>query len=624
MQQNFHPARYWSLAARPASASLAALAAASLLAWATLSASAEEDEIVTSHGISTFGDLKYPADFTQFDYVNPDAPKGGQMSTWGYGTFDSFNPFIVKGNAEWFSTILYESLMARAYDEPDSHYGLLAESITYPKHGRQWAEFKIRPEARFTDGSPVTAHDVVFSFEALSSKGTPAYSIPLQNVETAEALDDLRVRFTFKEGVPTQSLPLEVATMPILARSHYEDRNFEDSSIEPPLASGPYVVGSVNPGQSVVYVKDEDYWGASLPYKVGQNNFDRLSIEYYADYTAAHEGFKGGSYDFREEYFSKLWSTGYDFPEVREGRILLEEIPDERPSGAQGFWFNLRRDIFKDPRVRMAVSLAFNFEWSNRTLFYDAYRRTDSFWENSILQAEGMPSPEELQLLEPLRGSIPESVFTEPAFSPPASDPERLADRNNLRVAGELLDKAGWELVDGIRQNADGEVLQFEILTDSPSFDRIVNPYVENLQALGIRATLRRVDHAQLELREDSFDFDITTNRYSFGLTPGSDIRAAFGSDAANSPGSHNMAGVDNPGVDALLDKVADASTRAELEVAVKALDRVLRAMHIWVPQWYSGYHRVAYRTHYSRPANQAPYTLGELTLWWYDAEGAR
>ena len=581
------------------------------------------DRIITSHGISTFGDLKYPADYAHFDFVNPDAPKGGKFSMWGFGTFDSFNRFIVKGNPEFFSYILYESLMAPSHDEPDAHYGLLAESVTYPEPSRQWAEFKIRPEARFSDGSPVTADDVVFSFEMLSRKGLPAFRIPYEGIEAVEALDTHRVKFTFGENSGSRSLPVEAATMPVFARSHFQEREFDESSIDPMLSSGPYVVESASPGQRVVYRRNEEYWGNHLPYNAGRNNFDRIVIDYYADYTSAFEAFKGGAYDFREEYHSKLWATGYDFPELREGKVVMESIPDGRPSGAQGFWLNLRRDVFQDERVRRAVGIAFNFEWSNETLFFGAYDRTDSFWENSPLEATGYPSQEELALLEPLRGIIPHSVFEEPAFSPAESRSDKLSDRRQLQVAGDLLDDAGWRLVSGMRRNQAGEPLTITILSDSPSFDRIANPYVENMKALGIDARYRRVDPAQSQRLEDRFDFDMTTRRYSFGLTPGADIRAAFGSAGAAAEGSDNLAGVESPAVDALIDAIEAADTRGELTVAVHALDRVLRAMHIWVPQWYSGIHRVAYRNKFSRPEIQAPYALGEMTVWWYDEDKA-
>ena len=328
----------WS--GRPVRTTLSAVclaaAAVTLPFGSTDTAQADDETIVTSHGISTFGDLKYPADYTHFDFVNPDAPKGGEMSTWAYGTFDTFNRFIVKGTAEWFSNILYESLMARSHDEADTLYGLLAESITYPEPGRQWAEFKIRPEARFSDGSPVTAADVVFSYEMLSTKGSPAYRIPYGNIEKVEALDDLRVRFTFKDGANVRSMPLQAASMPVFAKSHFEDREFDEGSIDPLLTSGPYVVESAKPGQVVVYRRNEDYWGQHLPFNAGRNNFDRLVIEYYTDYTAAFEGFKGGAYDFREEYYSKLWSTAYDFPEIKQGTVVTEVIADGRPSGGAG------------------------------------------------------------------------------------------------------------------------------------------------------------------------------------------------------------------------------------------------------------------------------------------------
>ncbi len=597
-------------------------AAAVLMAAPGLAADAET-RTVTSHGISHFGSLKYPADFESLDYVNQHAPKGGTYSTWGYGTFDSLNPFIVVGEYEFYTHLMFESLMARAYDEEDSYYGLLAESVTYPKPGREWVEFKLRPEARFSDGSRVTAEDVVFSFDMLSTKGSPQYSIPYKEVEAVEALDAQRVKFTFKPSAAVRSLSVEVATMPIFAKSHFEDRDFAQSSLDPILATGPYLVESMDPGQGIVYRRNEDYWGASVPYKVGQSNFDRISIEYYADYTAAFEGFKGGDYDFRQEYYSLLWNTGYDFPEVQEGRITVEEIPDHTPAGAQGFFFNLRREKFQDPRVREAIGLAFNFEWSNQTLFYDSYNRTDSFWENSSLQAEGLPSAEELVILEPLRGIVPDTVFTQPAFVPPESGSERLADRRQLGVAGRLLDDAGWKVVDGVRTNSAGEPLVFEIFSETPSFDRIVTPFIENLDRLGIQASLRRVDRAQANRLEDEHNFDITTRRYSFGLTPGAGTRSAFGSSSAHAKGSFNIAGVDNAGVDSLIEAIEQVTTRAELQIAVRSLDRVLRAMHIWVPQWYGATHRVAYRKKYSRPENYAPYTLGDTYFWWYDAEKA-
>ena len=580
---------------------------------------AQAETVLKSHGLSTYGELKYPADFAHFDYVNPDAPRGGTMSSWGFGTFDSFMPYIVKGTAEYESTLLYESLMKRAYDEPDAVYAHIAESVEYPPD-RSWVIFNLRPEARFSDGTPITADDVVFSYEALVADGLPAFRVDYKDFEKVEAIDPLRVRFTFRDGAPTRKLPLEAATMPIMSRADYADKDFAESSIDPPLTSAPYVVESVDPGSRVVYRRLDDYWGDSLPVNVGQYNFDRIVIEYFADYTAAFEGFKGGSYDFRQEYFSKIWATSYDFPEIEQGKIIRKQIPDGQPSGTQGFWFNLRKEKFQDPRVRQAISMAFNFEWSNATLFYDLYRRTDSFWENSPLQAEGLPGPAELELLEPLRQHLPEAVFTEPAFVPKISRPVR-ADRAVLREAGRLLDAAGWALKDGKRVNGQGERLTATILNDSPGFDRIINPYIATLEQLGVEATNEKVDYAQSREREKIFDFDITIRRYVMSLTPGPELHAIFGSLSAEQTGSLNISGVANPAIDALIGHVESAPTRAELEVAVKALDRALRALHIWVPQWYNGVHNVAYRNHYRHPENLPPLKLGELEFWWFEPE---
>lgn len=596
-----------------------------LFAYQSLSAE-EHEEIITTHGISTFGDLKYPPDFESFDYVNPQAPKGGNMSVWGFGTFDSLNPFIIKGNPIHISymKIAFDTLMTQSDDEPDARYGLLAKSITYPVPNKEWAIFDLREEATFSDGSPVTADDVVFSFESLKTQGSPTYQLSFQNIETAEAISPSRVKFTFKKGSHTRDLPVIAGSIPIFSKAHFSGKNFDESSIEPILASGPYVIEKAEPGQFAVFRRNDDYWAADLPVNKGRNNFDTIKVIYYTDYTVAFEGFKGGDYDFREEYYSKLWATGYTFPEIESGKIIRETITDGKPSGAQGYWINLRREKFLDPRVREAIVLAFNFEWSNKTLFYDAYKRTDSFWENSFLQAEGLPSEEELVLLNPLRGQIPESVFTEVAYTPPQADPDKLADRKMLRKAGKLLDKAGWFLVDGFRQNESGERLEITFLSEGESSARIITPFIENLKALGIEASIYSPDPAQIQLLEKNYDFDITSRRYSFSLTPGPSMRSIFGSDSAELPGSNNISGVANPAVDKLIDALESAKTRAELNVAVKALDRVIRSLHIWVPAWYSGSHRIAYRNIYSHPDNLPPYALGEMSLWWYDQEKAQ
>ncbi len=584
-----------------------------------MAADDSEDQTVTSHGISAFGDLKYSQTFEQFDYVNSDAPKGGLMSVWGFGTFDSLNPFIVSGSPLRYLELTFDTLMKPSDDELGTHYGLIAETITYPSPSRAWVIFDLREEARFADGSPVTAEDVVFSFDMLKTHGLPIYRAEFEPIENAQILDRHTVKFTFKPGRPTRNLPLVVAALPVFSKAHFANRPFDESSLDPIMTSGPYEVEMAEPGQFAVLRRRKNYWGGDLPVNVGQYNFDQIKIVYYADYTSAFEGFKGGDYDFREEFYSKLWSTGYDFPELTSGGISREILPDNRPSGAQGFWINLRREKFSDPRVREAIAHAFNFEWSNQTLFYSAYKRTDSFWENSDLQATGTPAPEEWVLLEPLRAWLPATIFTEEAYSPPQSNPDRLKDRRILRQAGRLLDEAGWELVDGMRQNAAGERLSVEFLISPGGFERIVNPLIENLTALGIEASMRVPDPAQIKQLTDDFDFDITVQRYVLPQTPGPELRAIFGASSANQKGSLNLAGVANPAVDSLIAAIEGATTRDEMAIAVRALDRTLRAMHIWIPNWYSSVHRVAYRNNYARPDPLPPYALGELTLWWFD-----
>jgi len=576
-----------------------------------------QEKVITSYGISTFGDLKYGPNFKHFDYVNPNAPKGGEFSTWAFGTFDSVTPYILKGTAAQLSSIFFDSLMTSDADEPDAMYGLVASSIEYPEN-RQWAIFNIRPEARFSDGTPITAADVVFSFHILFDKGLPSFKVTLSDIKNVEALSPLRVKYTFKQGSNTRELPMTVAGLPIFSRAYYANRDFAQSTLTPPLGSGPYLLDKVVPGKTIVYKRRADYWGKDLPVNVGRSNFDKIRIEYYSDYTAAFEGFKGGSYNFREEFLSKLWGTAYDFPAIQKGWVRKEQIKDGNPSGTQGFWFNLRRDKFSDPRVRKALGMAFNFEWSNKALFYGIYARTDSFWENSYLQAQSMPSKAELAILDPLRDQLPPSVFTKPAFSPAVSKPTKL-DRRVIRKAGKLLDAAGWKIVNGKRQNAKGEVLSVEFLNDGPAFERIINPYIENLKRLGVDATLRNIDSAQMNEREKTFDFDVVVRRYTMSLTPGIELRGMFSSKTANLEGSNNIAGVANPAIDSLIDTIEKADTRQKLNVAVKALDRALRAMHIWVPQWYNPYHNIAYLDVFSRPKKAPPFAVGEMDFWWYD-----
>ncbi|MGE0854461.1 MAG: extracellular solute-binding protein [Hyphomicrobiaceae bacterium] len=598
---------------------LSALAAILLGLGAATTACASE----ARHGLSTFGVLKYPADFQHFDYVDPAAPKGGRLSMIGSAgriTFDSFNNFILKGDAAQGLEYLFDSLMTPAGDEPDAMYGLIASSAEVADD-RMSVTFKLRPEARFSDGTPVTAEDVAFSFEALKTKGHPTYALSLRDVETATAVDLLTIRYTFK-GNLVRDLPLTVAGLPVLSKAYYATRAFDQTTLEPPLGSGPYRIADHKPGTFVLYKRRDDYWAKDRPVNRGRFNFDELKYEYYRDRTAELTALKAGTFDFREEFTSVDWATAYDVPAVRQGRLKKETLPDETPSGAQGFFINTRRDKFKDVRVRKALGLAFDFEWTNKNLFFGLYERTASYFENSGLKAEGTPSTAELALLEPHRDKLPPEVFGEPV-KPPLTDGSG-TDRKLLREAARLLDEAGWKQDGAVRTNAKGERLTVEILIFSPSFERIIAPYLKNLRAIGIEADMRRVDPAQYERRVKSFDFDLTTQRYSMRLTPGIELKNFWGSDAAQTDGSYNLAGIADPVVDALIEKVVAASSRDDLKSATRAIDRVLRASYYWVPHWYKAAHNIAYWDKFSRPALKPKYSRGVIDTWWYDAKKAQ
>ncbi len=575
------------------------------------------------HGLSVFGDLKYPADFQHFDYVNPDAPKGGkasQIGTASLTTFDSFNMFILKGDAAQGMELVFDTLMVRANDEPDAVYGLVAETADVAPD-KLSVTFKMRPEAKFADGSPVTADDVVFSFETIKAKGHPAFSIPIRDVKSAEALDPHTVRYTF-EGALVRDLPITVATLPILSKAYYSKQDFEKTTLEPPLGSGPYKVGPYKAGTYVTYSRRPDYWGRDLPVNRGLYNFDEVRYEYYRDRTLELEGLLAGNIDFREEFTSKDWATGYDRQPVKDGRVKLLTLPDERPSGAQGFFINTRREKFKDPRVREALGLAFDFEWSNKNLFFGLYTRTASYFENSDLKAVGPPSPEEFALLEPFRDKLPAAVFGEPV-TPPITDGSG-NNRAQLRQAAKLLADAGWQQTPQGVRNAAGQPLSIEILMDSPSFERIIAPYVKILKSIGIDATMRMVDAAQYERRMKDFDFDLTTQRYALRLTPGIELKNYWGSQAATTNGSFNLAGIADPVLDQLIDKIVAAKSREELVTATRAADRVLRAGYYWVPQWYKGAHNLAFWDKFGWPETKPKYERGALETWWYDETKAK
>jgi microcin C transport system substrate-binding protein len=597
-------------------AKLAFVAALALLFSAPFAGIADAEP---SHGLSVFGELKYPLDFQHFDYVNPDAPKGGRMVTMGTGganTFDTLNQFILKGDAAQGLDSLFDSLMVRAQDEPDAVYGLVAQSADVAPD-RMSVTFKLRPEAKFADGTPLTADDVVFSFGVLKEKGHPAISMTLHDVVSAEALDKETVLYTFK-GTLVRDLPIIVAQLPVLSKAYYTAQPFDETSLKPPLGSGPYKIKSFNPGTDITYTRRDDYWAKDLPVNKGRYNFDEVRFDYYRDRNIELEALKSGNFDFREEFSSVSWATGYDIPAVKEGRLIKTSLPDNRPSGAQGYFINTRRDKFKDPRVRAALDLVFDFEWSNKKLFYGLYTRTTSYFENSDMKATGKPSPEELTLLDPYKDKLSPEVFGEP-YTPPVTDGSG-NNRDNLKKARDLLIAAGWKPgPDSYLHNDKGERLTIEFLDFEAMFERITVPFTENLRKIGVEASWRLVDPSQYERRVKAFDFDVATQRYSLRLTPGIEMRSYWGSEAAKTDGSFNLAGISEPVVDALIDKVVAAKSRPELVTATRAIDRVLRAGHYWVPHYYKASYGIAYWNKFSRPAVQPKYDAGILDTWWYD-----
>lgn len=593
-----------------------------VLAGALLAGSAATaGDTVTSHGISAFGELKYPPDFAHFDYVNPDAPKGGTMSFRGVlasQTFDSLNLFILAGEPAQGLELIHDTLLVPSLDEPDAFYGQIAASIEYPED-RTWAIFNLRPEARFSDGEPIEADDVVWSLEALKTMGGPLYRLPLRDIESAEALGPHRVRFDFAEGAATRDLPTLAGSIDILPRHYYEEVAFDRSTLDPPVGSGEYLVDHVRPGQSIRYCRNPDYWGADLPVNVGDYNFDCYVYRYFADHNVSFEALKVGDYLFHEEYTSATWATQYDFPALERGWVVREVLPDERPAGAQGFWLNLRKPKFQDIRVRQAIGLMFNFEWTSATLFHGLYDRTDSFWENTTMQAEGLPEGEELAFLEQFRDRLDPAVFTEPAVTPPVNAADQQIGRGAIREASRLLDAAGWTVGDdGRRRNAAGEVLSIVFIDDQPTFERVILPFAANLRRVGIEARFELIDAAQMQERMEQFEYDAMGARYVLPMSPSVELRSIFGSAAAGDPGSPNLTGHADPAVDAMIDAVVAADSRETLEAQVRALDRVLRAKHIWVPNWSKGAHWIAHWDVFGRPERKPPFDRGDQ-LWWWD-----
>jgi microcin C transport system substrate-binding protein len=605
------------------------LTAAGLLApWAVRSPRAIAQDAIETHGLSSFGDLALPQDFKHFDYVNPDAPKGGLLSlqitnTGGnqnFDTFDTLNIFSKKGDGAAGMSATFDTLMSGNADEPDSAYGLVARAVRYSPDRLDY-RFVLRSEARFSDGSKLTAADVAFSLNVLKEKAHPTYSQLLSEVESvsAEAEDVVYVRFIKGR---TRDAHLVVVGMPIFSAAWWKGRDFDAATLEAPLGSGPYRVKTFEQGRFIEFQLDPGYWGKDLPVNVGMNNFQRLRFEYYRERQVAFEAFKAGAINFHQEYTSRIWANGYDFAAVKDGRVKKEAVHNGAPTGSQGWYFNTRREQFKDPRIREALGLAFDFEWTNKNVMFSSYKRVVSYFQNSAMEAVGAPRAEELAVLEPLRSEIPQSVFAEP-YTPPVSDGSG-SDRALLKRANEMLLAAGCTREDGVLRLPSGAPFTIEFLDSSDAFQPHVAPYQQNLRKLGIDAHSRIVDAAQFKSRTESFDYDVVASAFGGSVTPGAELRVFISSASAAMVGSRNLAGVADPAVDALVEKIVHAATRAELNAACRALDRVLRAGHYWVPMWYNDAAWLAYWDAFSRPERQPKLGTGAPDTWWWDADKAK
>ncbi len=578
---------------------------------------ASAEEVKPRHGVAMHGEVKYPPDFKHFDYVNPQAPKGGSVKMAAIGGFDSFNGFIIKGEAADGSAMIYDTLMVDSADEPFSKYGLLAESIELPED-RSWVAFNLRKQARWHDGKPVTAKDVVFSFNILVEKGRPFYRFYYNSVEKVEATSEHRIKFTFKPG-ENRELPLILGQLTVLPEHYWRDREFEKTTLEPPLGSGPYKIGKFDTNRTVTYERIADYWGKDLAVNRGMNNFDVIKYDYYRDATVALEAFKSGAFDLRFENISKNWATAYNIPAVDKGLIRKIEVKHKNPAGMQGFVYNLRRDLFKDRRVRQALAYAFDFSWSNKNLFYSQYVRTRSYFDNSEMAATGLPGADELAILEPYRGRIPEEVFTK-AYQPPATDGSGRI-RSNLRIAAKLLKEAGWIIKDGKLVNAkSGKAFKFETLLISPSFERVVLPFAKTLERLGVKMKVRTVDTAQYIKRMETFDYDMIVATFGQSMSPGNEQRSYWTSAAASRPGSRNYIGIKDPVIDELVEKLIAAKDRKSLVTLSKVLDRVLQWGHYVIPHWHLDYQRIAYWDKLGMPET-TPIKGAQFETWWVDAE---
>lgn len=566
------------------------------------------------HGIAMHGTPKYAAGFTHFDYVNPNAPKGGVLRQASFGSFDTFNPFTIKGNSAPGTGLIFDTLMSSSADEPFSEYGLLAESVEVPKD-RSWVAFTLNPKARFSDGSPVLAEDVVFTFEMLRDKGVPQYRYYYGNVDKATATDDRRVLFTFKQG-SNKELPLILGQMPVLSKKDWQNKDFEATTLQMPLGSGPYRLKSFEVNRFIIYERNPEYWGADLPVNKGQYNFDEIRYDIYRDTAVAVEAFKAGAYDVRVENEAKKWATAYDVPALKDGRLIRRSFTHGLPSGMQGFVMNTRRAIFADPKVREAMQYVLDFDWLNDRLFYGSYHRTTSYFDNSELAAKGLPDKAQMALLKPFEDKLDKRVFSNPVFVPKL---DSLNPRPQLLKALELLSMAGWHVKQGVLQNDKGQLFEFEILLDSSgaaAWERIALPFVRNLKKIGINARIRVMDALQYKNRLDHFDFDMFVMVWGQSLSPGNEQRYFWGSDAAKQEGSYNFAGIQNPAVDALIERIIAADTREDLVTATRALDRVLMWGFYVIPQWYTNETRVVYWNKFGMPKAQPMHGISLMTWW--------
>jgi microcin C transport system substrate-binding protein len=575
---------------------------------------------LAGHGLSIDGTLKYPADFTHFEYTDPAAVKGGELALHALGSFDKMNPFTLKGAAPFgLESFVFETLAVASLDEPFAKYGLIASAIEVAAD-KLSVTFSINSNARFSDGSPVKVTDIKYSLDTFKSEEAhPFYQVYFQDIVDAQILDDERIRFNFKKV--NKELPLIAGQLPILNQKFYDQIGFSAPSgsdvFLPPVGSGPYIVSTVNPGKSITYTRNKEYWAKNHPVRKNMFNFERITIKYFKDQVVAVEALKAGDFDFMSINIAKQWARDLRGRRFDTGELIKMEFPHNNNAGMQGFVFNTRRDIFADPLVRRAIGLAFDFEWTNQALFFNQYTRANSFFSNSPLAATGIPEGKELELLEQFRSEIPAEVFTTPLTPPVTTPPASL--RTNLRLAKKLLKEAGWTVQQGGLVNEKGEEFKFEILLTGPSFARVMTPFIRNLERLGIQVRQRTIDSALYMKRIKKFDFDMIVNTFSQSQSPGNEQRNFWSSQFADPKGSRNMAGIKNPVVDRLVDKIIYAKNKEELTLAVHALDRILWYEYLVVPNWYLSSHRLVFHSKFSQPQQLPryyhPWQL--LDTWW-------